>query len=73
MCLHETKSCGRCQSSFECKVGNISQCQCNGISLTDEERTYLSTHYSDCLCRNCLLEIKREIRHKQQNPSTPSA
>ena len=64
MCQHETKSCGRCHQTFECKVGNITQCQCNGIRFNEEEKTYITTNYIDCLCRECLLAIKNEIRHK---------
>lgn len=54
MSQHETKACPRCQSPFECKVGNVSQCHCSGIRLTEEERAYLSSHYTDCLCNSCL-------------------
>ena len=64
MSLHESKSCGRCQSPFECKVGNISQCQCSGISLSDEEKRYIASSFVDCLCRSCLLDIQREFRYK---------
>jgi hypothetical protein len=60
MCLHETKVCGRCQSPFECKVGNISQCHCSGVRLTDEERAYLSAHYTGCLCAPCLQAARKE-------------
>jgi hypothetical protein len=64
MCQHETKTCGRCNEPFECKVGNILQCQCNGISLSDDEKKYLADNYTDCLCRNCLLAIKKETQSK---------
>jgi hypothetical protein len=62
MCLHETKSCGRCNSSFECKVGNIAQCHCSGITLTGEERQFIAGHYTDCLCGDCLMAIRNEIK-----------
>ena len=64
MCQHETKTCGRCNAPFECKVGNITQCQCNGIHLTDEEKRYIAANYADCLCRNCLLSIQKESKHR---------
>jgi hypothetical protein len=60
MCQHETKYCGRCARPFECKVGNILQCQCSGVNLTEEERRYIAGHFGDCLCRDCLLAIKKE-------------
>jgi len=65
MCQHETKHCGRCQASFECKVGNILECQCYGIAMNDEEKAFIAGNYSDCLCRACLEAIKLDFR--QQN------
>jgi len=53
----EPKVCPRCQSPFECKVGNILECQCNGIRLTAEAWACIATNYTDCLCRACLLAI----------------
>lgn len=53
----ETKYCPRCQTPFECRVGNIPQCQCNGIRLTAEDKAFIAANYTDCLCRNCLLAI----------------
>jgi len=61
MCLHETKSCQRCHAAFECKPGSITQCQCYEVILSIEEKAYLEQHYSDCLCRDCLLYIKEEF------------
>ncbi|MFI5157070.1 MAG: cysteine-rich CWC family protein [Chitinophagales bacterium] len=54
---HEIKTCPRCKESFECKLGNISHCQCNGLQLSSESMHAIATKYQDCLCRNCLLEI----------------
>ena len=58
---HETKNCPRCNATFECKPGSITQCQCYGIELTAEQKTFLEQHYSDCLCRNCLLQLQDEF------------
>jgi hypothetical protein len=62
MCQHETKYCGRCRSSFECKVGNILECQCYGVSMSDEEKAFIAGQYSDCLCRACLEAIQLDFR-----------
>ena len=62
MCQHETKLCGRCEQSFECKVGNILECQCYGVSMSDEEKKFIADNYNDCLCRRCLEDIKTEFR-----------
>ena len=64
MCKHETKVCASCNTPFECKVGNIAQCQCSGIRLSEEERNYLAANYTDCLCMACLQAIRNEIRHR---------
>jgi hypothetical protein len=60
MCLHETKSCPGCKRAFECKPGNITQCQCYGIALTAEIKAYIEQHFNDCLCRDCLEELQQE-------------
>lgn len=61
MAQHEKKYCPRCNISFECKVGSILQCQCNGITFTDTEWDYVRLTYTDCLCRHCLQAIRHEI------------
>jgi hypothetical protein len=61
----ETKHCPRCQAPFECRVDNISQCQCSGIQLTAEDKAFIAANYTDCLCRNCLLAIA-------ESPSVPA-
>ena len=61
MCQHETKSCPRCKQAFECKSGNITQCQCYGIALTDELMAYIEQRYNDCLCRDCLQYLQQEL------------
>jgi hypothetical protein len=64
MCQHETKHCGRCQTLFECKVGNILECQCYGVALTEAEKTFVARNYHDCLCRACLESIKLDFRQQ---------
>ena len=59
MLKHEEKSCARCHAKFECKAGNIGDCQCYGIHLTMEEKVFIEERYEDCLCRNCLLGLKQ--------------
>ena len=57
---HESKSCPRCNNPFECKVGNIGLCQCSSIILTIEERSFIESKYQDCLCGNCLKDMKNK-------------
>jgi hypothetical protein len=61
MSRHETKYCPQCAAVFECKAGTSEQCQCSDIQLTDEQRIFLEKNYTDCLCRNCLLQLQKEF------------
>jgi hypothetical protein len=58
MCRHEDKQCPRCGSTFECKVGNIAQCQCAGITLNEQEQQNIFEQFSGCLCLECLNELR---------------
>ncbi|MFT4154782.1 cysteine-rich CWC family protein [Parafilimonas sp.] len=58
MPVHEEKVCPRCGCVFECKAGDITQCQCYGIQFSLEERVFIEERYRDCLCADCLLELK---------------
>jgi hypothetical protein len=61
MCTHEEKNCPRCGAGFECKGGSITECQCYGVELNNEERAFIEERYGDdCLCRSCLLELKNQ-------------
>jgi len=67
MCRHETRTCPRCSHLFECKLGSITECQCYAVNLTDEERLFIEDRYSDCLCRNRLLELKNRYGSLRKN------
>jgi cysteine-rich CWC protein len=58
MCKHEHKKCPRCSNSFECKVGDVTACQCYGLNFSPEERALIEERYTDCLCRECLTALK---------------
>lgn len=55
---HELKTCPRCNSELECKVGDINHCHCNHVKLNIEERCFIEERYNDCLCIDCLLQLK---------------
>lgn len=64
----ELKECPRCHTSFECKAGDITNCQCYGIELSAKEEGYIRSKYDDCLCRNCLLQLKQPLNlFKEEN------
>jgi len=52
---HEQKLCPRCQQAFECRVGDITNCQCFGLQLTIAEEAMIAESWpGQCLCRQCL-------------------
>ena len=60
MPFHETKACPRCSAPFQCKVGAISHCDCSSVTLTLEEQAFIEGKYNDCLCLNCLKDLKNK-------------
>ncbi|MEO6734703.1 MAG: cysteine-rich CWC family protein [Ferruginibacter sp.] len=56
--MHENKNCPGCGISFECKVGNITQCQCYGINLSNDEQQFISKQFTDCLCSGCINALR---------------
>ncbi len=59
---HEIINCERCKQKIECKANNYTQCQCSKVYLNLNEVQYVSETYEDCLCANCLLELKDEYQ-----------
>ena len=62
---HELKYCPRCNSKFECKPGNVTQCQCFSVVLTLDEQVFIKELYEDCLCVACLKELKK-LHHEKE-------
>ncbi|RAW00966.1 cysteine-rich CWC family protein [Pseudochryseolinea flava] len=70
---HETKHCPRCKISFECKSGSIGLCQCRRVSITDEVHHFINNRFSDCLCAQCLEEMRSEYHQRNFNASVRKA
>ena len=66
MCKHEEKNCPRCNSSFECKVGDIPNCQCYAVKLSDKERDFIAAKFTDCLCAGCMEAMKIDYHQIRQ-------
>ncbi|AFH50006.1 Hypothetical protein IALB_2303 [Ignavibacterium album JCM 16511] len=62
---HEKKYCPKCGKAFECKPGNITQCQCFGVPLNSEELYFIKEIYDDCLCADCMLKMKQVYKEKR--------
>ncbi|MEM1112121.1 MAG: cysteine-rich CWC family protein [Pseudomonadota bacterium] len=63
---HEHVRCPRCHKPFECKVGSILICHCSEVALTRDERAYIAERWDGCLCRECLLEVRQEMRQARE-------
>lgn len=57
---HEPKICTRCSKDFVCRVGDVPNCHCSSITLTIEERAFIEDRYHDCLCIDCLKDLKNK-------------
>ncbi|PBQ30769.1 secretion protein [Sphingobacteriaceae bacterium] len=70
--LHkDSEACERCTQKFECRPDDIAACDCAKISLSKEEYSYISSHFTMCLCNSCLKELKEEY-NKESLKSTSS-
>ena len=54
----EEKICPRCKNTFTCNAEDIKNCQCHAVTLSEKESAFLKLNFKDCLCIQCLLEIK---------------
>ena len=64
------KVCPRCGGSFGCQSDEIVNCQCAKTRLDNLQRAYVKLYYSpECLCSNCLEEVKRYFYVAEVNPS----
>ncbi len=71
----ENTYCKRCDATFECKANDILNCQCNGITLSENTKTFISETKYNCLCANCLNELESLVNNNYSlrgtlNPQT---
>lgn len=64
---HEIKICQRCENSFECKVGDVANCQCSTVSVTAAANDFLEKTDYDCLCKKCLSTITQMVEKASQS------
>jgi len=46
-------------------VGNIIQCQCYDINLSIEEQAYINKQFADCLCLQCMLDLRLQYNNEK--------
>jgi hypothetical protein len=61
-----TKQCPRCNKTFECNSNDITNCACSTIHIPDEMRKKIALQYNDCLCIQCIKELKRIFIEKNK-------
>ena len=50
------KQCERCGATFQCTLNG--SCWCMTTHFSEKVREYIAGLYDDCLCENCVTEIK---------------
>jgi hypothetical protein len=63
---HEQKYCPSCNAPFTCKVGDIANCGCTRVKLSDETRAFLAKTHFDCLCPDCLSKVNDKVKAAKQ-------
>lgn len=58
--MTKIKNCARCQKDVECKSDDIINCQCASVELQQDQRDNIFKQYDDCLCVNCLEQLRDE-------------
>lgn len=74
MSKHEPQICPRCQASFECKVADVANCQCNEVQVQAYTHEFLrNTAYDACLCKKCLKEVDHLLTRAKKSPMPTQA
>jgi hypothetical protein len=64
--MHSQKDCPVCGKKFECRAGDIVNCQCFSIFLTAEESLAIGSFFGDCLCADCIAGMKKKFFESQK-------
>ncbi|MEM6965118.1 MAG: cysteine-rich CWC family protein [Bacteroidota bacterium] len=62
------KTCQRCQSTFDCRVGDVGNCGCAQVTVSPDTHVYLSKTHYDCLCSNCLSTVNKIVAKTKEIP-----
>lgn len=66
--MYMKRECNRCQSAFNCREDRRDLCHCTHIYILPEIKNYIKENYDDCLCHNCLKEVKNNFHSSGVNP-----
>lgn len=62
------KTCSRCGVTFECKVNDVSNCQCSELTISKEAYELISKTHQDCLCKACLEQLNYMVKTGANKP-----
>ncbi|WP_338812450.1 cysteine-rich CWC family protein [Bernardetia sp. Wsw4-3y2] len=65
MTQYSPKTCPRCNIEFICKTDDISNCQCNQVTISKKTIDFLSKTQFDCLCKDCLIYLNTLVNNSQ--------
>ncbi len=60
MPLHKIKNCPHYSQVIPCRMGDIGHCDSTRIHLSLEEKAFVEDRYHNCLCLNCLKDLKNK-------------
>jgi hypothetical protein len=55
---HEPKACVRCNIQHICTQSY--HCDCMAVDIPEKLISYMEFHFDDCLCMDCLEELKNK-------------
>ncbi len=58
----KTKACARCKVQITCCVNDIDTCDCTKVPMEKEEHEFIKLLFHDCLCNDCLMDLKKEYQ-----------
>lgn len=59
----EKKVCESCKNEFDCGA-SVGKCWCFDVALSQEILAQLKNDFRNCLCNNCLHELKITEQNK---------
>jgi hypothetical protein len=62
MIQNNSSRCPRCSAAFICNQADITLCQCFPVELSEQTRAFLAKTSFNCLCKDCLTEMDRQVK-----------
>ncbi len=59
---YDPKACAHCYNLHICT--GTPQCPCFDLPVSEEILEYISDHFDECLCNDCMEELETRINYK---------